>query len=218
MAEELIDVMEAPLEDLRERIGEIEDALLRECGERGYRQVTIAAVVERSGASLAQFEHLYDSLEDCYDSAYAARMGALLASLEERVRQAANWREGLRVTLWSLADFIEDDPALAAGLLVEVGVVGGGATSRRGELIAHCIGAVMAVAADPEASQAPSPLSAELTVYTVEGALLSALRSGEPGRLRAALPELAHMILAGSFEERIARTEARLVGEDPRWS
>jgi AcrR family transcriptional regulator len=191
----------------------IEAALLRECGERGYRQVEIADVLARSGASRAQFEHNYASLEDCYAGAYAATTGALVASLEARSRRASDWRECLRETLRALADFIESDPALAAGIVVGVGVVGGEAAARRGELIDRGVAALRAVRADPEAREVPSRMAATLTVYTLEEAAAAALSASHPEQFRATVPDLTYLIVAGSFDEETARAEARLAGD-----
>jgi AcrR family transcriptional regulator len=194
----------------------IEAALLRECGERGYREVKIADVLARSGTDRAEFDRNYASLEDCYASAYAATTGALVARLDAASGRASGWRGCLRETLRALAGFIESDPALAAGVVVAVGVVGGEATARRSELIGRAVGALRAVRADLEAREVPSRLAATLTVYTLEEAAATALATGRPEQFRAALPDLTYLIVAGCFDEEIAREEARLAGERRR--
>jgi AcrR family transcriptional regulator len=194
----------------------IEAALLRECGERGYREVKIADVLARSDTDRAEFDRSFASLEDCYAGAYAATTGALVARLEAASEQASDWRECLRETLWGLADFIESDPALATGIVVGVGVVGGEATARRSELIGRGVAALRAVRADPEARELPSRLAATLTVYTLEEAAATALGAGRPEQFRAALPDLTYLIVAACFDEEIAREEARLASDGGR--
>jgi hypothetical protein len=173
--------------------------------------VRIADVLAVSGAGRAEFDRDYESLEDCYAHAYAAQTRGLVATLGERVAKVSGWRAGLRAGLVAIADFIESDPALAAGLAVEVRVVDGEAMARRRELVALGVGALQAVAEDPEARETPGDHSAELSVYTVEEAAATALREGDPARFRAALPDLAYLILAGSYSEQIARAESRLL-------
>jgi AcrR family transcriptional regulator len=194
----------------------IEAALLRECGERGYRKVKIADVLARSGSDRAEFDRSFASLEDCYAGAYAATTGALVARFEVASGRASGWRECLRETLRGLADFIESDPALAAGIVVAVGVVDGEATARRSELIARAVGALRAVRGDPEASEVPSRLAATLSVYTLEEAAATALGAGRPEQFRAALPDLTYLIVAACFDEETARAEALLASDGGR--
>jgi AcrR family transcriptional regulator len=56
-------------------------AMAELCAERGYRETTIEALVERSGCSERSFHRMFDDVEDCMGGAISAITGQVLAEV-----------------------------------------------------------------------------------------------------------------------------------------
>jgi AcrR family transcriptional regulator len=188
----------------------IEEAMLIACGRGGYRNVTVAEVLELYGGYRSQFYRHFASKADCYAAAYESAIKQLCAALLDAAAAEPSWRAGLRAALRELSRFASGQPDLARGLLVEVHVAGGPALGKRGEALERLTRAVDS--ARRESHHSPPPITAAFMVSAIEAAVCQALVRGEPRRFRAAVPELVHLVVAAYFDEEAAREELAVAG------
>jgi len=183
------------------------EAMLEASGERGYRDTTVQDAIDRYGGYRHQFYRHFAGKAKCYAAAYEFELERLYAELAARAAAEPTWQRGLIAVLNGLADFLCGRPALARGLLVEVHVAGGPALLKRMEVFEHLSRAVDSARRETGSRHSPPPVTATFMVGAVEAAVTSALVRHSPQEFAAAVPELAHMILAAYFGDDVAGEE-----------
>jgi AcrR family transcriptional regulator len=185
--------------DLRERIME---AVLKACGEKGYRKVSVQDVIDRYDGNRAQFYRHFASKADCYAAAYETGVERLCARILGATKAAEDWPQRLGGALDELARFVSERPQLARGLLVEVHVAGGSALEKRSEVSSR-LARALDIARREGASPAAPPMTAAFVVGAIEAAAISSLTAGEPKRFADAVPELAAIATSAYFGDRV---------------
>jgi AcrR family transcriptional regulator len=207
----------APTPDATVREGEME-GVLRVVGERGYRGASVRAVLEYSGGHRKQFYDHFASLEDCFQQAYATWIERLGVSLIEAAASAGGWRAGVRAGLVRLFQFVDEQPAIARSLFVEVQVAGGPAMAVHEEAMERLAGVLDSVRGEISPDQAPPETTGIFVVGGIEACLCDVLAAGDQNRIWDALPELMHLA-AGSYlgkeaaEEEFEAARALLDGD-----
>jgi AcrR family transcriptional regulator len=84
-------------------------ALIDLCFEQGYRRTTLGMLLERAGVDHAAFERHFADLEDCFCSVYEDIQGELMERVLAAVTAAPTWRDRLRATAYTMADFVAED-------------------------------------------------------------------------------------------------------------
>jgi AcrR family transcriptional regulator len=196
----------APTPDATVREGEMEGAL-HVVGELGYRGASVRAVLEYSGGHRKQFYDHFDSLEDCFEQAYAAWIERLGVSLLEAAVSSSGWGPGVQAGLIRLFRFVTEQPAIARALFVEVHVAGGAALSVHDEALERLAAALDSVRAEIEPAEAPPEATGIFVIGGVEACVCEVLAEGDQGRIWDALPELMHLAV-GSYLGKEAAEEA----------
>lgn len=202
------------------------EAVLAACGELGYRETSVRAILERSGGHRAQFYKHFESKEDCFAQAYATWIERLCVGLLEAAASAPGWEAGVREAIVRLFRFATAQPAIARALLVEVQIAGEPALARHDAVVERLAAAVDGARAEIDAAEAPPEATGAFVVGGIESCVTEALSGGDPSRLWDALPELMHFAAGsyfgkeeaeGAFErasELLARERGRLTGEE----
>lgn len=183
--------------DATVREGEMEGAL-HVVGELGYRGASVRAVLEYSGGHRKQFYEDFDSLEDCFEQAYAAWIERLGVSLLEAAVSAEGWTAGVRAGLLRLFRFVAEQPQIARSLLLEVQVIGGAAMAVHEEALERLGAALDSVRAEIEPGEAPPEATGIFVAGGIEACICELLAEGKQERIWEALPELMHMAV-GSY-------------------
>jgi AcrR family transcriptional regulator len=194
-----------PTPETTVREGMMEGAL-HVVGERGYRDASVRAVLEFSGGYKRQFYQHFESLEACFQEAYAVWIERLGISLLEAAVLAPGWQEGVRAGLVRLFQFVSRRPAIARSLFVEVHVAGGAALGIHEEVTERLAQAIDSVRDGLDPAQAPPQSAAIFVVGGIEACLCDALAAGDQSRIWDALPELMHLAV-GSYRGREAADE-----------
>jgi AcrR family transcriptional regulator len=163
--------------DFDQRRAELEAAALRGCAELGYANLTVQAVLDRTGASRSRFYREFDNLGACYASAYAKE----IELLSERVLPGCvdGWENGLDHALGVVRKLVEDDPLLARALIVEVHVAGEPAIAKKREVwerLSHALDGARRETTKPRHS--PPPLTAAFMLSAIESAMCQFLLNG----------------------------------------
>jgi AcrR family transcriptional regulator len=182
-------------------------ALLRLSGEVGYEQASVSGVVGRSGWNLAGFYRAYSGKAACYAAAYDSAADALCARLLSACKAAPDWPAAMKTGLLELSAYAAEDPALAAGVLVEVHVAGGAALERRADLVARLARAVDRARAATRREPPPRPVTPVFVVEAIGAAVARSLADGTA--LREALPGLLFIAVASYFDASEAARQVR---------
>lgn len=188
--------------------------MLQLCGEVGYAQASVAAVVARSGSNRARFYTAWEGKAQCYATAYEDAAEELRRRLLASCSDAGDWVTGISRGLLELAAYTDEDPALAAGVIAEVHVAGDGPLGKRDELAADLARAVDRARADiKNERRQPPPATAAFVVAAVEAAVVRSL--AEKRSLVDSVPALLWIAVScyfGAFAadravRRLARTK-----------
>lgn len=202
------------------------EAVLTACGELGYRETSVRAILERSGGHRAQFYKHFESKEDCFAQAYAIWIERLCVDLLAAAATAPGWEAGVREAIARLFQFATARPAIARALFVEVQIAGEPALARHDAVVERLAAAVDNARAEIDAAEAPPEATGAFVVGGIESCVTEALSGAGPGRLWDALPELMHFAAGsyfgkeaaeGAFErasDLLARERGRLTGEE----
>jgi AcrR family transcriptional regulator len=202
------------------------EGVLAACGELGFRETSVRAILERSGGHRAQFYQHFESKEDCFAQAYAVWVERLSVSLLEAAATAQGWEAGVREAIVRLFQFVTARPAIARSLFVEVQIAGEPALARHDAVIERLAAAIDSARADLDPAEAPPEATGTFVVGGIESCVCEALSAGDPGRLWDALPELMHFAAGsyfgnaeaeGAFERAsimLARERGRLTGAE----
>ena len=207
--------------DVRE--GAMEGMLLA-CGELGFREASVRAILEHSGGHRAQFYQHFESKEDCFAQAYATWIERLCVDVLEAAATTSGWEAGVREAIVRLLQFVTRRPAIARALFVEVQIAGEPALARHEAAVERLAAAIDSARVDIDPAEAPPEATGVFVVGGIESAVSEALTASDPGRLWDMLPELMHFAAGsyfgkeeaeGAFERAsilLARERARLSG------
>ncbi|HKB50645.1 MAG TPA: TetR/AcrR family transcriptional regulator [Solirubrobacterales bacterium] len=183
--------------ELAVREGAMEGVLVA-CGELGFRETSVRAILEHSGGHRAQFYQHFESKEDCFAQAYAVWIERLCVSVLEAAATTPGWEAGVREATARLFQFVAARPAIARALFVEVQIAGEPALARHEAAVERLAAAIDSARAEIDDAEAPPEATGIFVVGGIESCVCEALSAGDPGRLWDALPELMHFA-AGSY-------------------
>lgn len=111
--------------------------------ETGAAEVSVAAIVSRSGVSRRTFYEVFRDRDDCmlavFDEALARAAERMLPASREH---AGSWLQATRAGLLAFLEFLEEQPTLGGFLLVDSPGAGSGVLQRRAEVVELLIDAV----------------------------------------------------------------------------
>jgi AcrR family transcriptional regulator len=185
-------------------------AVLELSGAVGYGNVTVAAILERSGSNRSRFYTTFGGKEDCYTTAHGEAADRLVSRLLDGC-ETRDWRSGMREALVELARFTAEDADLAAGLIAEVHGAGGAALVKRNEVLERLSRAVDGARRDTKGSRhSPPPVTSRFIVEAIESTVIRTLL--ERDRLAEEIPGLLYIAVACYFGTTAARREATKLG------
>ncbi len=174
------------------------EGVLVACGELGFRETSVRAILEHSGGHRAQFYRHFESKEDCFAQAYTVWIERLRVSLLEGAATTPGWEPGVREAIVRLFRFVSARPAIARALFVEVQIAGEPALARHEAAVERLAAAIDNARNDIDPAEAPPEATGVFVVGGIESCVAEALSAGDPGRVWDALPELMHFA-AGSY-------------------
>lgn len=168
-------------------------------GEIGYTGLTVQRVLERAGVSRARFYRAFADKEECYLEGEREVFARLEAELRAPCASEPDWARALEASLGRLADFLEAEPLLAKGVLVESRIAGGAALEVRLEVSERLSRAIDAARRESESRHSPPPVTAGFILSAIEESAVGSLVAGRPERFAAAVPDLVRIARAFYF-------------------
>jgi AcrR family transcriptional regulator len=187
-------------------------AALELSGEVGFDQMTVAALVERSGANRDRFYRIYADKSAAFTAGYEVTSGELVTRLLAAGADARDWPGGMRAALEELALFVDSERVLSRALVAEVLAAGEDARARRAEVFERLSRAIDRARRETAGSRhSPPPITSDFILSGIEASVLRASRLDLPS-FRSELPGLTYMSVVLYFGGEVARAEVRRLG------
>src|SRR6478752_6728135 len=115
-------------------------AMIRVVGAKGYKETSVADVIEEAGTSRTTFYKHFDDKHDCFLSAYDMVVERVFAALVAECDGEQPWLARVRKGLATLIEIFAREPELARTAVVEVAVAGAEARQRHWDAVARFTG------------------------------------------------------------------------------
>lgn len=174
-------------------------AMLLEAGDRGYDSTSVQRVLERAGTSRRAFYENFANKEECFLAAYRATGGDVIERMSIAASDQREWRLRLRAALDALLSFLDDEPAIAGALFIEVHAAGASAAHARIDLMRRMAALVSPSAATDRnegrlngGDVGRSSMTADGVVGGIDSAIRNRLRDETGWSCSELLPELMY--------------------------
>jgi AcrR family transcriptional regulator len=184
-------------------------AVVELVAERGYRGVSVAAIVKQAGTARLKFYELFGSKEDAFLAAYDAGLEQASARVAAALEEAGDSpAERVDAGIGALLGFLDERPDLARAVVLEAPSLGPAMGDRREATLAAFT--PLFDGARPGAKKAKLPANLEETVLDgLYWLLYDAILSGKPKRLVKLRPALVEFALMGFVGAATAGATAR---------
>lgn len=190
----------------RERILQ---GMLEAVGTQGYERTSVQDAVAEAGLYRQAFYDSFEDKEDCYLQAIDAGSAWIELAMRETAMGETTWRGQLRGALSGLLAFLEEQPAVARAVLVEVHAAGPRAVEKRTEAMERAV--VMMDRAREESTGMAPEIAAEAVVAGILAVLHTRLSGDQTSDFMRLLPELMYLAVLPYFGPDAAAAEMRTV-------
>jgi len=182
-------------------------ATLDVLADLGAAKVSVADIVTRSGVSRRTFYEVFSDREDCFLAAFEHALDLACRRVLPAYRAQERWSERIRVALFALLCFLDEQPRIARALIVDSLAAGPAVLRRRAEVLEQLVGAVDAGRAESKLDPQLLPLTAEGTVGGILSILQSTLSSGVHEPVAKLVNPLMGMVVMPYLGTNAARRE-----------
>jgi AcrR family transcriptional regulator len=178
------------------------DAMLRELGEKGRREISLSGVLAAAGASEAEFAAEFAGVDACLEAAYGQLTGQVAAAVAAGCRAAAedpagggDWPSRVRGGLEALLAKLAGDPLLAQALIRTFPSLGP-AAQRRYHAFVESFAPMLSPGREFSSVDGELPASVELlAIGAAEAIVFEEVASGRTAQLPALGPSLLFSVL-----------------------
>lgn len=183
------------------------EGMLEAVGAEGYDATSVRTVLSRTGLYRQAF---YDNFTD-KDGCYLVALETGIARLEALAMRAAaseeSWRGKLRAGLGALLDYLDAEPDVGRGIVVEVHAAGPEALARRAEAMKKAADFIDLARLEAEESEQPPQIAPEGIVAGIHAIVHSRLSTGTTEGFRGLLPEFMYFAVLPYFGAEVAGAE-----------
>jgi AcrR family transcriptional regulator len=183
-------------------------AMIRVVGAKGYRETSVADVIEEAGASRTTFYKHFEDKHDCFLEAYELMVEQVFGEIVANCDGEATWTTRMTTGLTTLVDRFADDPRLARTAVVEVAAAGAEARQLHTAAIARFTRYLDAGREMAPGKQLPENISL-MSAGAVSGLIFDELLAGRAEQLPDRLPDLLFAMLVPYVGPQAATAEMR---------
>lgn len=183
-------------------------AVLKMSGARGYRRLTVDELVSASGTSGIRFRELFESLEDCYATAYEEWADGFWRQLQTACGEGNDWPSRTRGALEWLVGYVREEPDTARGAIAEAPAAGARVQAARRDFLERLSRAVDSARRETFPSRhSPPPSTALFIVGGIAWSVERTLKYPFEEQLESCVADLAFFVIRPYFGEEIAAAE-----------
>jgi AcrR family transcriptional regulator len=188
----------------------LREALLDLCAERGYANLELATVLDRSGLDEAAFERHYADLDTCFSAVLKEVYDEFFASAQEAVAGERGWRDRMRATAYALLRFLRRDERVARLAAVDAQAGGEGAQKAFLETFNRLVDLIDEGSAEASGPDSPSRATALGVGGVVFARIQEAVAEGELALGEEEIPELMYAAVFPYLGAEAAAEELRI--------
>lgn len=189
-------------------------AVVRAAAAKGYKQTTVADILEEAGVGRETFYELFDDKRSCALAAHTILVNDFEATIRDAYMKPGEWPERIRQALAAALEWFAADPVAARFMLVEFAAMGTDYRERFQAEFERFVALIDEGLAEcrPELADATS-----LAVGAIMARVYEEIVLDRTAELPTLLPELTYELLVPFLGEESAREErVRAVASDPR--
>jgi AcrR family transcriptional regulator len=183
-------------------------AMVRVVGDKGYKDTSVADVIEEAETSRTTFYKYFEDKHDCFLAAYEMLVEQVFEEILANCDGGQPWLARVTTGLSTIVDLFAVDPALARTAVVEVAAAGSEARQLHWDAIAR-----LTKYLDPGRELAPGKELPEnislMSAGAVSGLIFDELLAGRAAELPARLPDLLFAMLVPYMGPQAAAAEMR---------
>ena len=111
--------------------------MIRVVGAKGYKETSVADVIEEAETSRTTFYKYFEDKHDCFLAAYGMLVEQVFGEVVANCDGEASWMARMTTGLTTIVDRFADEPALARTAVVEVAAAGADARQMHTNAIAR---------------------------------------------------------------------------------
>jgi AcrR family transcriptional regulator len=185
-------------------------AMIRVVGSKGYRETSVADVIEETPTSRTTFYKYFEDKHDCFLAAYEMLVEQVFAEVVASCDGSQPWLERVEAGLSTIVKLFALDPELARTAVVEVAAAGADAR----QLHWNAVSRFTAFLEDGRELSGGRELPENISLMSagaVSGLIFDELLAGRAAQLQAMLPDLLFAMLVPYIGPRAAAEEMRRV-------
>jgi len=184
------------------------EAMVRVVGRKGYKETSVADVIEEANVSRTTFYKHFDDKHECFLAAYDLVVERVLGAVIANCDGEQPWLERMRVGLTTVVELFALDPELARTAIVEVAAAGADARQRHWNAVTRLSEFLEAGRELSGDRELPENLDL-MAAGAVSGLIFDELLTGRAERLPELLPDLLFAMLVPYVGPGAATAEMR---------
>ncbi len=183
-------------------------AMIRVVGSKGYKETSVADVIEEAGTSRTTFYKNFEDKHECFLAAYDMLVEQVFAEVVANCNGEQSWLERVEKGLTTIVELFALDPKLARTAVVEVAAAGAEARQRHWNAVARFTEYLEGGRELADGRDLPENISL-MSAGAVSGLIFDELLAGRAAQLPALLPDLLFAMLVPYIGPRAAADEMR---------
>lgn len=183
-------------------------AMIRVVGSKGYKETSVADVIEEAGTSRTTFYKHFDDKHECFLAAYDMLVEQVFAEVVANCDGGEPWLRRMEKGLATIVRLFAVDPELARTAVVEVAAAGADARQRHWNAVARFTEFLEDGRALSNGRELPENISL-MSAGAVSGLIFDELLAGRAEQLPAMLPDLLFAMLVPYIGPSAAAEEMR---------
>jgi len=183
-------------------------AMIRVVGRKGYRETSVADVIEEADTSRTTFYKYFEDKHDCFLAAYDMLVERVFAEVTAECDATGSWLERVEKGLETIVRLFSLDPELARTAVVEVAAAGADARQRHWNAVARFTSYLEDGRELSDSEDLPENISL-LSAGAVSGLIFDELLAGRAEQLPQLLPDLVFAMLVPYIGPSAAAEEMR---------
>jgi AcrR family transcriptional regulator len=185
-------------------------AMIRVVGSKGYKETSVADVIEEAPTSRTTFYKYFEDKHDCFLAAYEMLVEQVFAEVVANCDGSQPWLERVETGLSTIVKLFALDPKLARTAVVEVAAAGADARRLHWNAVARFTEYLEDGRELSGGGELPENISL-MSAGAVSGLIFDELLAGRGAQLQAMLPDLLFAMLVPYLGPRAAAEEMRRV-------
>jgi AcrR family transcriptional regulator len=187
-------------------------AMIRVVGSKGYKETSVADVIEEARTSRTTFYKHFEDKHDCFLAAYDMLVEQVFSEVLANCDGGQPWLQRVEQGLATIVKLFALEPELARTAVVEVAAAGADARRRHWNAVARFTEYLEEGREMADGRELPENVSL-MSAGAVSGVIFDELLAGRAAQLPEMLPDLLFAMLVPYIGPRAAAEEMRRVAE-----